>query len=275
MILIAICGGAASADFKVALRTRSSFGPQGQFLVTESVGYLKDKRKRVERLSFFVDKDGKESSARRRKEVYIYQCDARRTVELDLIRREYASFEMALTLEQTPSQRRPTEPSKRQESGAPPNGSRTVIVERHTVDTGERQSILGKEARHLITTVRQTPQGARFPVAEEVVDAWYVPMEPPEECGYRDLFARPTMLGGPYFPDASYKITESGPKPSGVAVTGKITTNKLMWRPDGWLEPTLEVREWQFLEVVEEPLDPSLFDVPQGFRKVRRLHVAP
>jgi hypothetical protein len=270
-ILSLICAELAIADVKLVLRTRSRFGSPGQFLETELVGYLKGERKRVERVSTLTDENGKEI-ARKLKGTYIYQCDVGLTIDLDVGRRQFATFEI------------PRGQKVVGFSAEVPDRRRRVRIERHTVDTGERRMAFGRIARHLITTVKRTPENAGDPAAQETIDGWYVDFDASGECGPTEVFLRPTALAGSTNSlEEAYEIVESGTRLSGLPIRVRVETKEFIARPHPTAhgamvfsaEQVMTVSELEVIEISEEPLSASLFEPPPSFKKVSKLKGTP
>lgn len=238
-------------DLKVVVRKRVSV-PDDMGFREQKVVYLKDGQfQRVE--SRLVGGHAEVSALE--PSITLYRCSANEVIELDEKERRY-------TLGSLPKPVSAQHPSQ---------GMQTVLIERRTVDTGEQKTLFGRQARRMITTVRRTPQGATSPTGEETIDAWYLDVTPPAECGHAELFRRPPMLGGSYEASDVYRVTEDGPELRGYPVVGKVTSNSLVWKPGRGLLPITTTYEWEFIEFSEEALSPALFNVPPGFRRVREL----
>jgi hypothetical protein len=136
----------------------------------------------------------------------------------------------------------------------------TIVINRETVDTGERKIFFGRSARRLRT--REKREGL-----EEEIDGWYVNDE-----GF------PSMLrgrGGAVamlvfdVPEAAHarpvlKLNQTGPAPTGLAVWQKRTVAQVS--PDGSHHNYESVTE--VTELTEGVLPDDLFRPPEGYRRV-------
>lgn len=136
-----------------------------------------------------------------------------------------------------------------------------VRIESKTVDTGERQTIFGLQARHLITTNERQDTHER-----ETIDGWYLDRDPIGTSCYRSEGPKApyaavgsTLVRFPKIAD----LQHTGPMPFGEAVklkiTGKYADGKTVTG-----ERTVE-------EFSEAPLADSLFVVPAGFKENSQL----
>jgi hypothetical protein len=129
---------------------------------------------------------------------------------------------------------------------------KTIDVYFETVDTGERREFFGKTARHLILrqrTVAEPGACGQSQVFEK--DGWYLPQDDPNSRRGYFAFLSGGIVGSPICRD---KYVSHGSLPAGLAV---LETSRGMTR--------------EVLEFSEAPLDPGLFDVPSGYRKVQSL----
>ena len=141
-----------------------------------------------------------------------------------------------------------------------------VPVESHTVDTGERKTFFGFEAKHLITTTSRGAGGG--PGGEEIIDGWYIDHEradhncAPEAVRTEPSFVLPTLLLEPAteFPEFHH----TGPLPVGLAVQEKRTEH--LASKHGEEAKTLMLEE-TVEELSDAPLDPSIFKLPAGMKE--------
>lgn len=134
-------------------------------------------------------------------------------------------------------------PTRVRESG------KRVDIYYETIDTGERQQVFGRTARHLLLRERHVAEpGACERTREIDKDGWYLPWR---ESGKARLVF---YLGFAGYRCQDIVIKHGNPRPPGFAI--RETTDSI----------TREV-----LEFSDDPLDESLFEVPSGFQKVDRL----
>jgi hypothetical protein len=130
----------------------------------------------------------------------------------------------------------------------------TIVVDQVTTDTGERRTIFGRTARHLLTRETSHVEGGATDQSERQADAWYVDADtlPREKRG---RFVHVLAAGI----KPNIKVNRSGPATTGLAVWQKIT-----------LTTPGETREWtiEVTELVEGPLSKDLFEPPPDFRRV-------
>ena len=153
---------------------------------------------------------------------------------------------------------------------APVHSSDTFVVELDARDTGEQRQVFGHNARHFISTEhRRMEHSGQSPsaVKELVTDGWYldIPGRFPGLSGVGVVTyiatsvsppaARPFRIWSPANrpPEAPFAIKITGNRPPGLAIWEKTA--------DHLLEVT---------ELSEDPLDPTLFEPPPGFRRVIR-----
>ena len=161
----------------------------------------------------------------------------RRTITVDRVKREYSVNTFT-------------------HAGPTSDPSQTIVIEIETRDTGEQQQMFGHPARHIITTERRRTEYSGKPSSETdeiMTDGWYmdvpVPFPSSSRIGAVFTLSRIDVHGQQMVP--AIKITRHGPTPHGLPV----------WEKTG--ENLLEVTEFS-----EDPVDQSLFEPPEGFRRV-------
>ena len=163
----------------------------------------------------------------------------RRTITVDRVKREYSVITFT-------------------HAGPTSDPSQTIVIEIEARDTGEQQQMFGHPAHHIITTERRHTEypGKQSSETDEIMtDGWYMdvplPFPSSSRIGTVDVLTASTIdqHGQPMVP--AIKITRHGPTPHGLPV----------WEKTG--EDLLEVTEFS-----EDPLDQSLFEPPEGFRRV-------
>lgn len=135
-----------------------------------------------------------------------------------------------------------------------------IVIERSTVDTGERRTSFGRQAKHLITTETRTDSRLRGPVTTKTeIDGWYIEDGglPRSRATYLAVFTA-GRGGAPRI-----RVSQTGPAP-GFAVQETRVSQQSGAQRD--VESTAEVTE-----LVERPLPEGLFAPPPGFNLVTRV----
>jgi len=133
-----------------------------------------------------------------------------------------------------------------------PLSQEITVIDQATTDTGERRTLFGRTARHLLTRETQADGSVQ---SDRHTDGWYVDAEtlPREKrCG-----SSAYLSNGKTRPNI--KINHSGPAVTGLAVWQKIT-----------ITSSGQTHEWmiEVTELVEGPLSKDLFEPPRDFRRV-------
>src|ERR1043165_7761002 len=230
--------GIASADTKVKSRPTSG----GQ--TYENTSYIKGKRQR--------------SETNNGQMIVIQQCDLRRHIQIMSAAKAYMIQpydEPSTTTATTPSNNtsQPTTVKK--------GGVVTSIVT--TKDTGERKQMFGYNARHIITTMemKSSPDACSQNNTKMEIDGWYIDAAFALDCDSSRAYSNysPKVSGGCR---DRYETKTIGLAKKGYPVWEKMT----MFGPNGAesFSTTNEV-----IEFSQATLDPSLFDVPEGYREVQ------
>lgn len=144
-----------------------------------------------------------------------------------------------------------------------------VRVESRTIDTGERKTFFGHEAKHFITTVKPAGNGGG---GEEITDGWYIEHERPDNnCSPEFTRSDPfyvieTMLA--IYPKLA-QFHHSGPLPTGLAV--KVTRTIKFAGDDNGMPVRMLTSEKTVEDLSDSPLNPSLFQLPSGLRENSKL----
>src|SRR5215469_5919985 len=222
----------------LTIKTRRT---SGDWLSQRDTLYLKGARERTE---IVTEKPARDDAMNL---VVIRQCDAKRVFNLNERDRLYASSEIEDWSERL---RRARPVSSTQMSGA------QVVMTIDSIDTGERRQFRHYTARRVKVTIRVEPSpGASTRASVEETDGWYVDLP---GFGCQDQassgFAR---LGFGNRRDR-LQIKWVGKAPRGYPIeeisviteSGNKTTAKV-----------------ELLEISEAPLNPSLFELPAGYRR--------
>jgi hypothetical protein len=235
-----LVSGAVSADTKVKIRQTSG----GQ--TYENTSYIKGKRQRSEN-------NGGQM-------ITVTQCDLRRNIVIMPANRAYMiqSYDQPST--PTAANTTTTQPAT---PSAPVKKGGVVTSTVTTRDTGERKQMFGYTARHIITTmVMDSSPDACSPTKMKMeTDGWYIDAAFALDCDLGANYRPPQTHGGGGCRDR-YDMKQIGTAKKGFPVYEKMT----MFGPDG-RESFSSINE--VIEFSQATLDPSLFDVPEGYREVQ------
>ena len=237
---VLVVSGLANADTKV--KSRQTSGGQ----TYENTSYIKGKRQRSET-------NGGQM-------VTVTQCDLRRNITIMPATRTYmiqpydqpSTSTAAANTTTTPTAT--TQPTKK-------GGLVTSTVT--TRDTGERKQMFGYTARHIITTMvmDSSPDACSQTKMKMETDGWYIDAAFALDCDLGASYRPPQTHGGGGGCRDRYEMKQIGTAKKGYPVYEKMT----MFGPDG-RESFSTITE--VVEFSQATLDPSLFDVPEGYREV-------
>src|SRR2546430_2074650 len=203
--------------------------------------YLKGARQRTETVSENL------ARAHAMNWTVIRQCDEKRSFRLNERDRLYSSSEIEDWSERS-KKARPV--SLSQMSGA------EVTVTTDSIDTGERRQFTHYTARHVTATRRFEPgPGASTPASVEETDGWYIDL-PGLGCQDRASSGFAFLTGGTRVDRFQFKWLGKAPRGYPIEETssrteaGKKTISKV-----------------ELLKISEAPLNPSIFELPAGYRK--------
>lgn len=271
VFLLAQSGATTSAPSGLTFTTRYtnnlSFGSTPQVFSSESTVYLQGDRKRTE-----YPKNGSRYADGRQVPsfVQILRCDLHKFYRLNMDAKEY---------EDQPAgdpRIRPTPRAGLAASmpGGMSSGPPKMRVETTTKDTGERKQMFGHTARHVITTIKSIPLEDSAPNSSEtVMDGWYIDLNTDASC--QNIAAMTKRMielrrSGKASPDTTY--VETGEPETGFALDLKMVTKTTMIYPPG--SPprvTTSESETRVTKFAEKPLDPALFEIPDGFHWIYSL----
>jgi hypothetical protein len=185
----------------------------------------------------------------------IANCDTRTGFLIDLKANEYKTYKV---VKHTPTAQIEEYMNK--------NPQNAVDIESTTVDTGEQKMFFGHPAKHFITTTKRTPD-KNDDGGEEIVDAWYVDHELPDNrCDPEYVHIEPYYAVGTalVIPPQVARLHHTGPLPTGLPVKRTVTYKIL--DTNGAPEETITTIE-TIEEISDSPLSPSLFELPAGSRE--------
>src|SRR5829696_5759205 len=228
----------ASADTKI--KSRQTSGGQ----TYENTSYIKGKRQRTETNNGQM--------------VVIQQCDLRRNIQI----MEQAKAYMIQPYDQPATGSTAANPATpgSQPSEVKKGGLITSTVT--TRDTGERKQMFGYTARHIITTMetKSSPDACSQTNTKMQIDGWYIDAAFALDCDSSRAYTsyKPKASGGC---QDRYEMKTIGMAKKGYPVWEKMT----MFVPDG-AESFSTINE--VVEFSQATLDPSLFEIPEGYREV-------
>jgi hypothetical protein len=224
----------------LAIKTRRT---SGDWLSQVDTLYLKGARERSEIVT------EKLARADPMKFVVIRQCDKKRVFNLNERDKIYASSEIEDWSERL-KKARPV--SLAQTSGA------EVMMTIDSVDTGERRRSEHYTARHVKVKIRIEPgPGASTPASVEETDGWYIDL-PGCGCQEQGLSGFARLSASSVNRQDRWQIKWLGKAPRGYA----IEETSVVTEAGKWTNSKVGL-----LEISEAPLDPSIFELPAGYRQ--------
>jgi len=230
--------GIASADTKI--KSRQTSGGQ----TYENTSYIKGKRQR--------------SETNNGQMVVIQQCDLRRNIQIMPAAKAYM-----IQPYDEPSTTTPTTPNSTMSQPTAVKKGGVVTSTVTTKDTGERKQMFGYTARHIVTTMemKSSPDACSNVDNKMEIDGWYIDAAFALDCDSNRAYTAHMPKAGGGCRDR-YETKTIGLAKKGFPVWEKTT----MIGPNGMesFSTTNEV-----IEFSQATLDPSLFDVPEGYREVQ------
>ncbi len=187
----------------------------------------------------------------------IIQCDLRRTVQINDSKKLYFIEPFAEennTRAETPAVRQPAQKTRR---------GGTVTITFSVRDTGERKTLFGLTARHLIIVqeTESSPDSCSGASRSKMeIDGWYVDFSAEFTCSI-DVPENPVQRSGKT--DCQDRIVT---KQSGSGKTGFLLNGTTKFYDDDGNEQMTQTIET--LELSRTPLAAGLFDIPQGYKSV-------
>jgi hypothetical protein len=154
----------------------------------------------------------------------------------------------------------------------------TLRIEVRTTDTGERKEMFHHVARHVLTTRKQTPLGgSQSEPQETVTDGWYIDLNQRLSCDRKlpeGRQAHAYLLNGKQ-PMERPEFVVIGEPETGFALHS-LTTSKITYMlSDGTQKRTDPKTEVQVTQLEEGSFDPTLFEIPPGFKHVEHIERNP
>jgi hypothetical protein len=250
--------------------------------------YLQEDRKRME----FQNSEGRKNADGSVRPIYgprlvaITRCDLGQTFELNLDTREYTSAPY-------PPKPFTQEELKARGLDAPVayvSDKPTLRIEVTTTDTGERKEIFGHTARHVITARKQIPlEGSASMPQESVTDGWYIDSSsgsidlrqrlpcdrkwPEGKQGHANAYLQ--AFSGRRPPMDKPEFVTNGEPETGFVLQSTMTSKNTYTLPDGTKKQSNSKFEVDVTQIEEAPLDPALFEIPPGFKRVDHIERNP
>jgi hypothetical protein len=193
--------------------------------------------------------------------IVIQQCDLRRNIQIMPAAKMY----MIQPYDEPPTSTSPSTAPNTNNTASQPSAVKKGGVVTSTVttkDTGERKQMFGYTARHIITTMemKSSPDACSTVDTKMQIDGWYIDAAFALDCDSSRAYTayKPKAIGGC---QDRYETKQIGVARKGYPVWEKMT----MFGPNGAesFSSTNEVVEFS-----QATLEPSLFDVPEGYRQV-------
>lgn len=272
-LLVILCGLASAADLKIVTSQHSSSGSQTTppGIITR---YFHDSRSRTDSRSgagHSLHPGSKLLYTWGPRQAFIQQCDARRSLMLNLDAREYTSTEL-----DEHGSPKGYKPAIIQHKG-PAKGPLEIFID--SVDTGERKEIFGHTARHIVTHERRvaSPGGCQRSMSSET-DGWYIDLEVPSNSCHpapRRSSTAVVLASSSSCAQQELEVHRTGVTETGFPVKLTTTTHTSLVQTDGSQKEYTNTFESEVTELSEAPLDPALFEVPAGFKLVAKLNTQP
>jgi hypothetical protein len=267
-----------ASNLVITTRRLITVAPGKPIPPSEETFYLRENWRRLENSRMWSGKKQADGSVQTRfgpRIVSIVRPDLGRRFELNLDASEYSS-----TPDPPPAPKRPkpitmaTGKLKAPDITEFKKRKSTFQIETTTQHTGERKEMFGYTARHVITTRSEIPrEGSLRPPQKTVDDGWYIDLNPQL---YPSLYPPPDPEKLQKVPQVSFYLYDPVEKPevidigkpeTGFAVHKVRVTKRTHKLPDGTERPA-DQREETFVTLEERALDPALFEVPPGFKRV-------
>lgn len=241
-IVVAVCGLGAAAHADLKITTKNTM--MGN--TTEGTTYVKGARQRSEMQMGPMH------------QVTITQCDKRQTITISDACRTYMVAPMD-----------PEEAGEAAEAAPPPSASSggtrkggTLTIHTSTTNTGETKRMFGYTARHIKSSMSMTssPDACNPNNMKMEADGWYADFSGGGmTCSSP---ARPTGGMGRMRPDCQDRIRYTGSGMRRLGYPMDVTTTITDDRGN-----TFSTRQ-ETTELSQATLDPALFEVPAGYKKV-------
>lgn len=234
----------------------------------ETTTYLKGARQRTE------TRHEAKASSKYFEVAFVEQCDLKQMIWIDLLNKRFAVQTGGIPAAAVMAFNQPQLPADKQRMQAAEAKARKkglLSATTTVVDTGERREMFGMVARHLTTTTVWTasPRTCDSPAMTFKTDGWYVDLFYGIDCS-ADLSGSvsPAYLSGSGKCFSDYAVKKGywlEQKRIGPASLGyPLIETRTSYDDKGEAQVATE----EVLELSNDTLEASLFDVPAGFTKV-------
>lgn len=246
--------------------------------VSEQTLYIMADRRRLELRPFVhsENSDGSPDVETEPSSVFIERCDLGQSLLLRPNVKEFSSSSYPP---------KPSTPQQENQLAAEDSDSGelakpTLRIETTTADTGERQEMFGYLARHVTTTVRQTPlDGAASQSSLSVTDGWYIDLDRSISCDPKP--SRGTKRAGlrsgynsvgPAGRQAMNirEFIDNGERETGLPLSETKTFPMRTKFADGTSTTNNSQIKSEVIVLERTALDPALFEVPSEYKQVER-----
>ncbi|HEX8144113.1 MAG TPA: hypothetical protein VF553_16045 [Pyrinomonadaceae bacterium] len=239
LMLALLCSASiALADVKITTKTMA-----GERSLT-STTYIKGARQRTEGMGY----------------TSIYQCDLKRTIQINDKTRSYLI---------TPLDKDGASGTSTQRTGTTRRRGGVVTYTTTNTDTGERREMLGLTARRIKSkTVIEASEGACAAMNMEMeTDGWYVDLPGGMSCT-----AEVSSTPG-FTTDGSDCVDEVRYKTEGIAKMGYpvMTTTTMKFNTGEDMSIPASSSRQEVTDISNGTLDAALFDIPAGYKEVKSM----
>jgi hypothetical protein len=234
------------ADLKIT--TKNSFGESGG---AQSTTYIKGARQRTE-----------QSMGGMGSMVSIYQCDLKRSIQLNDRTRKYLINLLDAGSSPSSSSREDRADQTDKQVKTRKGGIVTFTVSIN--DTGERKQMFGFTARRIKTSMVTTssPDACNRSNMKMETDGWYIDLDYGFQCTTADRPVPSTSM--PHKPEC---IDEMRFKTTGGGKLGyPLSVTTIMYGENGSKSMTMTQ---ETVEISRDPLNAALFDIPDGYTEAK------
>jgi hypothetical protein len=269
VLLLGLLGPQAPENLGTKIVTRQTVGSS----FTEQTLYITADRRRME---FRSDNDASPGMESELSSVFILRSYLGQSFILRPKTEEYSSW---------PYPPKPVTPEQAaqlavENSDTAEPAKPTLRIETTTVDTGERKEMFGYEARHVITTRKETPlDGSNSQPSQSITDGWYVDIDlsisydPKPSYGSKRtgiLSSSSVAVGGKQMPIDRAEFVEIGTRETGLPVKETRPFQMATKSSDGTRATSTLLAKSEVTVLEKAPLDPALFEVPSGDKQFER-----
>jgi hypothetical protein len=188
----------------------------------------------------------------------VTQCDMKRRIEISDRKQLY--FVEPFETPEPENAARPAHPAQPAAAG-PARAGGTMTMTYNVRDTGERKTMFGLQARHMITTqeMETSADSCNGPSKSKYeYDGWYVDFASDFSCPSVSVPYTPGRMPKPDCVDHVVR-RGTGTAPKGMMLEGTMK----IYGPDGSVQMT---QTTETVELNRDALDASLFDIPTGYK---------